>query len=1638
MRAQKLISALTVLTMLPVSGVVGTSTASAAATVNVVLNPANSSPFNGGRFEGWGTALCWWANRIGYDPTMTQQAAELFYSKDGLNLNIARYNLGGGDDPSHNHITRSDSKVPGIWESFELSENGNDVTSITYDMTNDQNQLNVAKAALAANPDVYFEGFSNSAPYFMTVTGCTGGGDPADSDNLKSEMYDDFANFIADGTMLLKDNGIEFKSYSPMNEPDTNYWGVNSAKQEGCHFSPGDSQSKMIIETRKALDAAGLENVLVAGMDETDINKTVTNYAKLSDEAKTALGRIDTHTYSGSNRAGAKKTAADAGKDLWMSEVDGGWNMFGLADRIILDINGMQPSAWVMWDIVDSHKDSTFVAPDGSYSEKDRSLNVTGSLWGVAMADHDAKNIELSNKYYGFGQFTKYINPGDTIIGSSNSTLAAYNRESGDIKIVVTNSSGNDIDYVYDLSSFSNVGTSVKEIRSNNAAENAEHWAVIENGAVLEGKKLTSTAKAGTITTYVIEGEKDTPVNYGVINGIDTYVKNGVSKQLGIATDCEGDVQWSVSDTSKASITDDGMFTALAAGDVTIYANLGDFTVEKNIRIQSYTVSGTPSWGNSSTRPSDSADYLKAVDNDTSTYFDGTTGGWVMYDYGTPFKATTAKLAARSGNGMAARTVGAKIQASNDAVTWTDLYTVTTALSTSLQDVELNNTKAYRYYRYINTENMANVAEFQLEGEASDDIPNGDPSVETIDGFTDDFENRENIFGAEIGSLSSTGAQVFSSGLERFGNVFAPVKTTSSVKLDKAVELTSSDTFRLRFNMFAGWESSGKANTFVLKDKNGSEIAAIYLTGGGYTLQEIRIGGTNVMSGTAVSQCRSNPGTSKAGANGWDVSGQPYVNTVGYNKTAEIIIDGSGAVTVSFTGGMADTVVTGTLTGDVSVSEMVLTGDYNTAVNRIVSYDNFRAEVIHYTAPAVTPEPTATPIPLEQPNKGETLISLDFSNGLTSGAAYGKAEAMSSVTTQVIDGKTCLKLDNTASTAVKLTDANGDNLLKGIDEMMISFDVKPTSNSASWWFYAAPDDAAQTYQKEKYIGVFSQNGTVKAERYKNSGSRPASNEGACEVNAWNSVLVSVSKTGTDLYINGTLADSVESSYAIADILGSEPTIYIGRANWGSGEYASGYIANFEIKYDSVSPVELDIPSTVKKDITLPTEGDGWTAVWTSSNENIISSTGKVTRPLSGDEEVTLTAAVSMSGLTLTQTYTVMVKSLTSYADTFAVYYENGNINYTTGYEEGENFDMYVVLRNDDGTLAGVKRGTACGSFAAEPGRTYTAEIMVWDENKPVRTKTAKIIKCEDDSMKTEAYVFAHFVGTEADASQEQIYLSVSEDGQVWTQLNGGKPILTSTVGEQGVRDPYILRGRDGKYFIIATDLSIYNRRVDSNRWSTCQTSGSRSIVIWESTDLVNWSEARLVEVADKNAGCTWAPEAVYDNEKDAYMVFWASKVSDDGYAQQRMYRSYTKDFVTFTEPEIYMDGDHSNIDTTIIEEKGVYYRFTKNESRSSVIMEKSTSLSGPWSDVDGYSLIDMTGYEGPTIYKLNGENKWCLLLDYYSKSQGYKPFVTDDIAGGNFTAATDFTFPVKFRHGTVMPITRAEYEALTSAYTAAE
>lgn len=297
------------------------------------------------------------------------------------------------------------------------------------------------------------------------------------------------------------------------------------------------------------------------------------------------------------------------------------------------------------------------------------------------------------------------------------------------------------------------------------------------------------------------------------------------------------------------------------------------------------------------------------------------------------------------------------------------------------------------------------------------------------------------------------------------------------------------------------------------------------------------------------------------------------------------------------------------------------------------------------------------------------------------------------------------------------------------------------------------------------------------------------------------------------------------------------------------------------------------------------------------------------------------------------------------------------------------------------------------------------------------------------------FLFVSFRG-EATPMTEQLYFLLSQDGRHWESLNNSQPVVISQVGERGLRDPFIFRSHDGKKaYIVATDLSI-NLNHD---WRRATHAGSKSIVVSESDDLIHWSEPRLEPVAADDAGCTWAPEAVYDEDTQDYLVFWASTNARDNFSKQRIWACRTKDFVTFDKPFIYIDKPWDVIDADIVRADNKYYRFCKDEKYKAITMEVSDELMGPWQSVSDFSLARMTGYEGPECYLLQPATvgnpaTWCLILDCYSKGTGYHPFITQDLGGGQFTPATDFSFPYTTRHGAVMTISTSEYQSLKSAY----
>ena len=402
--------------------------------VPVVVNVDWRHP--GPSFEGWGTALAWFAHVTGRfaEPQRTQ-LADLLYGRDGLALNIARYNIGGGNAPGTPSYLRPGGDIPGFWRK---PDGWNPESDDAWDWSADAGQrwwLDAIKARVTPQ-DLILEAFSNSPPYFMTRSGLVSGNVNGLEDNLLPGFETQFARYLARVTAELeRRHGIRFRTLSPVNEPNTPYW-FSTNKQEGAHWSP-EAQSRMFIALAKVL-AEYRMTTEISGPDETNPQTFFVDWAGLSPDAKAVIRQLNVHTYEWIGKSGVRDIAETSGKRLWMSEVDLSPSnvredvddmrpAIALAQQIVTDINSMNPRAWVLWQAIENRS-----------SDPKNSSN-----WGLIKADFSTPErpaYQVTKKFWAFAHFTRFIRPGYRFLKSDHpDALVAENPETKEVVIVAVN-----------------------------------------------------------------------------------------------------------------------------------------------------------------------------------------------------------------------------------------------------------------------------------------------------------------------------------------------------------------------------------------------------------------------------------------------------------------------------------------------------------------------------------------------------------------------------------------------------------------------------------------------------------------------------------------------------------------------------------------------------------------------------------------------------------------------------------------------------------------------------------------------------------------------------------------------------------------------------------------------------------------------------------------------------------------------------------------------------------------------------------------------------------------------------------------------------------------------------------------------
>ncbi len=352
-----------------------------------------TSKTTGRECRGWGVSLCWWAAQCGQWPEeRLDSLVDWLVSSDGLNYNVFRYNIGGGDDPEWRHCRPHHFGLrggKGLRAEIEGFKAGPDEP---YNWQADEGQRRIMLMIKKKRPDAVFEAFSNSAPWWMTESGCVGGADKATDDNVLPAQYEAFARYLVDVCLHYKEQyGIEFATLDPFNEPMTDYW-FRDGSQEGCHFSV-EGQIEMVKVLRRELDRSGLATVISAP-DETDVAQAVRDieaYARAG--VLSLVGQWNTHTYHATleNRQRLRHLCDSLGITLWQSETgEGGRGIHGnlnMAQRLVDDIRYLQPDVWCDWQYVEENHDQ----------------------WSLVMCDKQWGTFHRHSNYYVRQMFSRFI-----------------------------------------------------------------------------------------------------------------------------------------------------------------------------------------------------------------------------------------------------------------------------------------------------------------------------------------------------------------------------------------------------------------------------------------------------------------------------------------------------------------------------------------------------------------------------------------------------------------------------------------------------------------------------------------------------------------------------------------------------------------------------------------------------------------------------------------------------------------------------------------------------------------------------------------------------------------------------------------------------------------------------------------------------------------------------------------------------------------------------------------------------------------------------------------------------------------------------------------------------------------------------
>ncbi len=632
--------------------------------------------------------------------------------------------------------------------------------------------------------------------------------------------------------------------------------------------------------------------------------------------------------------------------------------------------------------------------------------------------------------------------------------------------------------------------------------------------------------------------------------------------------------------------------------------------------------------------------------------------------------------------------------------------------------------------------------------------------------------------------------------------------------------------------------------------------------------------------------------------------------------------------------------------------------------------------------------------------------------------------------------------------------------LEGLDEFSLEMWLK--ADSASYWERAFDFGREENGKITGYIFFAPAAKRVALSKIGHYSDEIVMRINGCETtDSWLHFVFEMRDGAALVYVNGSLAAALwDPSIAMSDFAGLN-RLYFGKSQYSGDLYLSGTIGEIrlwegmldggEVREHYLSGLSrmaeqemerLELPETrrLTRSITLPKKlrECGANLVWSSSNEAAVSADGKIHRPGVGADDACAVLTARVEGTDTAKSFEVSAAA--EFTDGEAVIFDAESLNLGSDLD-ALTHNLILPERGENGSLISWKGEGAIGSDGeisrpsegCMPANARLTARIVCGSAAMEKSFALKILPLE----KAEGYLFVYFTGN--NVNEERLHYAITRDGRHFLPLNGGKHVLTQTKGTLCLRDPFVIHGIDGFYYLVATDMQ------SSKGWDS-----NRGIITWKSSDLINWTDETVIEIANEfpstvGADRIWAPQAIYDKSRGEYMLYFAVRVhSANAYTraenlsteETHMWYAYTKDFKSLSsEPKLLFKPDSGQgIDGDILFRDGVYYMYYKDESNAKIKVASAKSPHGPYSGGSETDPAQKYGLEGVCVYKDLREDRWLMIADAYGANRYIMEETADML---NFVPVDERDYEFKGfhpRHGHLVAVSERQLSALTESF----